>query len=368
MRSIRAFALFAALALVTAACGGDDAAETTTTTLPPTTTTSSTTTLPPTTTSTSTTTTSSTTTTTIYDGPVAPLSGLPIDDQALADRRVLGVKIDNHPNARPQSGLDVADAVMEISVEGGFTRFIALFHTTDTDYLGPIRSGRPTDPTVLRPMNAVMVLSGGQNWILNYIASRGVKMIGEVSGTYRISTRPRPHNLYGDTAGLRQTADGRGYSDEFGTALYAIAPWEVLPDEQADTIVLNWSTTATYSWQYHDGKYLRFIGADDPHPHNGVDREGNVEQISVDVLVVLEGTRYTAYPAAGVKGNEVPAIDTLGSGPAHIFYQGRVMTGTWERESIEDPFALFDESGDPMTVPPGKPWISIFPEQRSVSW
>ena len=44
------------------------------------------------------------------------------------------------------------------------------------------------------------------------------------------------------------------------------------------------------------------------------------------------------------------------------------MTGNWERESIEDPFTLLDDSGAPMTVPPGKPWISIFPEQRSVRW
>ena len=53
--------------------------------------------------------------------------------------------------------------------------------------------------------------------------NRGVKLIGEVDGTFRISTRVAPHNLYGDTAGLRATADNRSYSDEFGTAIYDIA-------------------------------------------------------------------------------------------------------------------------------------------------
>jgi len=167
MRSTRAFILLVALALVATACGGDSAETTVTTEI--TTTTTTTTTTPPvpeTTTTSSSTTTSSTTTTTIYDGPIAPLTGLPIDDETLAARRVMAIKVDNHPDARPQSGLDQADAVMEILVEGGFTRFVALFHTTDTDYVGPIRSGRPTDPTVLRPMNAVMVVSGGQDWII----------------------------------------------------------------------------------------------------------------------------------------------------------------------------------------------------------
>ncbi len=371
MRSTRIFAPVVAFALLAAACGGEAA----TTTTPSTTTTSTTTTTaaPPvqtTTTSSSSTTTStsSTTTTTIYDGPIAPLNGLPIDDQTLAERRVMAIKVDNHPDARPQSGIEIADAVVEILVEGGFTRFIALFHTTDTGYVGPIRSARPTDPTILKPLNAVFIISGGQQWIIDYVVSREVKMIGEVDGTYRISSRTPPHNLYGNTEGLRATADGRGYSDDFGVPLYEIAPWDVMAEETADRIALSWATTTLYSWQYRDGRYFRYIGVENPIPHNYIDRDGNVSQISVEVLVVLEGTRYIAYPAAGVKGNDVPAISTLGSGPAAIFYNGRVMSGTWRRSGIDQPFSLFDENGDPMTVPPGKPWISIFPEQRAVRW
>jgi len=367
MRFTRAFMLLVALALVATACGGDSA-ETTATTEITTTTTTTTAQVPETTTTSSSTTTSSTTTTTIYDGPIAPLTGFQIDDETLAARRVMAIKVDNHPDARPQSGLDQADAVMEILVEGGFTRFVALFHTTDTDYVGPIRSGRPTDPTVLRPMNAVMVVSGGQDWIISLIVSRGVKVIGEVDGTYRVSSRRAPHNLYGDTEALRATADSRSYSDEFGTALYDIAPWDEMPGEPAETISMSWSTTTTYSWQHEDGRYHRSIGIDDPFPHNFVDRDGNEEQISAEVLVVIEGTRYTAYPAAGVKGNAVPAIETTGSGPVEIFYKGYVLTGTWERSNIADPFEFFDDNGDPMTVPPGDPWIAIFPEQRAVRW
>jgi len=79
--------------------------------------------------------------------------------------RVIGVKIDNHWNARPQSGINKADAVFEIPVEANLTRFIAVFHDSDADYLGPMRSGRPTDPTVLAPLNATFIISGAQPWV-----------------------------------------------------------------------------------------------------------------------------------------------------------------------------------------------------------
>ncbi|MCB2222585.1 MAG: DUF3048 domain-containing protein [Actinobacteria bacterium] len=370
MRPTRALPLVVALGLALAACGGD-AAKTTTTTAPTTTTTSTTTTTTtvPETTTTSSTSTTSTTTTTVYDGPVAPLTGLAIDDADLAARRVMAVKVDNHPDARPQSGIDRADAVMEILVEGGFTRFVALFHTTDTDYVGPIRSLRPTDSTVLLPMNAVAVISGGQPWILGLTADRGIRMIGEVAGTYRISSRPQPHNLYGDTEALRDTADGRGYSDEFGTMLYDIAPWDEMPTEEATAITFNWANNTTiYSWRYEDGRYYRSIGTENPIAHMVTDRDGTTRQVSAEVLVVIEGTRYLARPAAGIDGNKVPAIDTVGSGPVEIFYDGVVKTGTWHRDRYRDPFTFTDEDGAPLTVPPGHPWISIFPEQNSVDW
>ncbi|HSM44798.1 MAG TPA: DUF3048 domain-containing protein, partial [Acidimicrobiia bacterium] len=108
------------------------------------------------TTSTSTTSTSSTssttTSTTIDDRERSPVNGLPVDDPDTLERRVIAVKIDNHHNARPQSGIQEAEAVVEIRVEGSFTRFIALVHRVDSEYLGPIRSARPSDAMVILPL------------------------------------------------------------------------------------------------------------------------------------------------------------------------------------------------------------------------
>src|SRR5436305_2379329 len=76
-------------------------------------------------------------------GFVNPLTGLKTyTPQDWQSRRVLAVKIGNSSAERPQSGLDRADVVYEELVEGGITRFMALFLTNSVDRVGPVRSVR----------------------------------------------------------------------------------------------------------------------------------------------------------------------------------------------------------------------------------
>ena len=100
--------------------------------------------------------------------------------------------------------------------------------------------------------------------------------------------------------------------------------------------------------------------------HDWVDQEGETAQISTDTLVVLFAPRYTAVPPGA--GSSVPAMDTLGKGKALVFSSGQMREGTWSRASIEEAFTLVDTDGDTLTVPSGRPWISVFPDSRTVSW
>jgi hypothetical protein len=355
MRHALLFPVLAA-ALVLAACSGSDGAETTTSAPPSTTSTTAAT----TTTSTTTTSTTFTTTTTLPAGPPSPLNGLPVADEDLLNRRVIAVKVDNHPDARPQSGLQEADAVIEIIVEGGFTRLIALFHHSDSDYVGPVRSVRPTDSAVLAILDAPLVTSGGQAWIQALANERGIPLIGEgAAGLFRMSHRRAPHNLYADTREVRATADARGYDDDINGPLYTIGEWEE-PEEAAESITFDWGYGHTVTWTYQDGRYLRFEGT---RAHEWVDRSGEGAQLAFDVLVVIESHQY----AAGGGGASVPAVETLGTGRLLIFADGKVMEGTWERDAIEEAYRLFDGDGNPAVVPPGIPWICLFPQEHTVT-
>jgi hypothetical protein len=94
--------------------------------------------------------------------------------------------------------------------------------------------------------------------------------------------------------------------------------------------------------------------------------EGERSQIQTDTLVVLFATRYTASPTGA--GTSVPAMETVGSGRVLVFSGGQMRAGSWSRSSFEDPFALATGDGEVLTVPPGRPWISVFPDNRSITW
>ena len=138
---------------------------------------------------------------------------------------VLGIKNDNNVNARPQSGPQDADAVFEVLVEGGMTRFLALFVDNTSKYLGPIRSARPTDPTMLRAFDATLVVSGATDGLIPTIRELGVPVLEEVNAPamFRIGSRKAPHNLYADTYKLKKLAITKGYKKVKNPQ--ALFPW-----------------------------------------------------------------------------------------------------------------------------------------------
>lgn len=275
-------------------------------------------------------------------------------------------RLDNHHSARPQSGIQEAEAVVEIRVEGSFTRFIALFHTVDSEYVGPIRSGRPSDAMVVLPLSATMAISGGQPWVRAGISAVGVPFLTETaSGMFRVSGRRAPHNLYGSTEVLRETATARDFPDEAPAQ-----PWlpfgEMHEDaEPATSAQITFAGASVITWDWDGEKWARTFGSS---PSNWIDVDGETEQMTADTVVALVGNFYTASPPAGQGGSSVPATNTVGEGRAVILAEGKVIEGTWSRETAEDPFTLLTEDGEPMLVPPGFLWLSIVPDVGSIVW
>jgi hypothetical protein len=340
-----------ALGLILVACSGSVEDSGSTTTSEPITTTSESTT--------------TSTSTTIAAGPTSPINGLPVDDPTLLDRRVLAVKMDNHPNARPQSGVQQADVVFEIVVEG-ITRFLTLWQQSDTDYFGPMRSGRPTDPHLLTALNEpTFAISGAQNWVQALIRSMDVNLIGEVRpATFRVSGRFAPHNLYADTNLLREYADDQGYADEPPTGPI----WEFgdLPAtaERASAIEINFAgNIVNWDWDAATGTWLRTA---DGLESMWQTEDGEEGRIGFPVLVALYTEQYLHSPSG--RGRSLPSSMTTGTGEAYVFAGGKVVKGTWERETETDWFTLTDDAGNVIPVPAGQAWISLVPPNNGLTY
>jgi hypothetical protein len=354
MEPMRPTSLLLVAALALAACSGADAAEQTTTTAAPSTTEAET--------ATTTTIVETTTTRQVADGTPSPINGMPIADESLLDRRALVFKIDNHPNARPQSGLSEADAVIELMVEGT-TRLAAVFHAGDAETVGPIRSMRPTDGQLARIFDAPLVTSGGQDWVTSLVRGTGTSIIGEVGRpqTFRSSSRSAPHNLYGDTTAIRELADSRDYDDQPPAALWEFGD---MPNDAdaATTIALPFASGLIVRWAWDGERYAKTTNGAE---HNWVLPDGEVEQVWAETLVVLEMLTYTQSPPPG--GGPAKAVESVGSGSAYVFSNGQVVEGTWTRDALEDAFTL-TTGEETMVVPPGKLWIGFLDRDQTPSW
>ncbi len=317
---------------------------------------------------TSSTSTTTTTTTTIPEPvlPPSPLTGLGVEDPELLTRRTMAVKVDNHWDARPQSGIGEAETVFELLVEGGLTRFIALYHTADPAAVGPVRSVRPTDPNLLRHFNATLLTSGGQNWILRMFPQNGVGVISEIGvGGYRDSSRSAPHNYYVTPAELRPVADERLYPN---TAPPPLFEFDDLPANailgSVYEVDMEWAPDNVITWRWNGIHWERHLP---DGPHLWIPAEGVTETITADTLVVLFSRLFYTQPPSG-SGYALPTMETTGKGRALVFSRGQVVTGEWNRPDTSQPFILTVADGSPLTVPPGRSWISLFPEGRPVTW
>ncbi len=297
----------------------------------------------------------------------SPVNGL-IMPSGSNNSIVIGIKNDNNVNARPQSGPQNADAVFEVLVEGGMTRFINIFYQSDTTYHGPIRSARPTDPTVLRPLGGVLVASGATGGLIPEIVDMGVPVITDRRPDYfRISSRKAPHNLYADTSKLKSTSISRGFRKT--NTPQPLFPWG---EPSFDNWKSNSYLTLTFSgytettWTWNGTNYVRtyydaYKNQKSDNVHYWSDVNGNTGQISFKTVIALFCEPYV-HPL------QLPSVKTVGEGRAIILHGGKMLDAKWKRGSNLDPFHIVDSNNNILYVPKGKVWISLVPNTKNPSF
>src|SRR5918995_7009975 len=124
---------------------------------------------------------------TLEPPPVCPLTGE--DPEPDLPRPAVAVKIENSPQSRPQSGLGEADVVFEEIVEGGVTRFAAIYHCGSSKKVGPVRSARFDDPRIVGPFTSVLAYSGANGIVEKELQKNDMVLFTEQADAAKVFFR-----------------------------------------------------------------------------------------------------------------------------------------------------------------------------------
>jgi len=302
-----------------------------------------------------------------------PLTGLPAAADAQIGRRPLNVRMPNDPNARPQYGLNKADIVFEMIVEGGVTRFSAIFQSKDADVIGPVRSYRWSDLHITQMLRGALVSSGStveeHDAVSQSIKDGNMLSVdAERDGRpyYRVAFRPAPNNEFTSTPADREAVNRAG-----GSAPVDVPPLAFVPAGNTDptaggfaagqpakslTVPFQGIWAATYTWDSAANGYRRSQGG-----VQTVDGDGSGAILAKNVIVMTTDI-WTTSVTEDVLGSKGLDYRMTGGGPVSVFRDGLRVDGTWKRDGVLDMFTFFDSSGKQLLLEPGQSWISfIYP-------
>lgn len=283
--------------------------------------------------------------------------------------RPLAVMIENHPDARPQSGLSKASVVYEAIAEGGITRFMAVFGDARTSVrVGPVRSARPYFVDFATEYKAFYAHVGGNANALDQIKATGVydlDQFGLGEPTYKrdfsrnVATE---HTMYSTTDKLWDAATvkrGWGTNAEYDS-------WNFADDVAASvrpvtqTVTVNFSTPSfLVDWQYNPttNSYARVMGG---KPH--VDAIDN-QQITVKNIVLQTVTRTPLTTRINEHGW---LMQLTGSGKALVIQNGKATEATWKKTGTGRT-RYYNAAGDEIPLIRGQTWISMVHPDTTVT-
>lgn len=263
--------------------------------------------------------------------------------------------IDNMSAARPQSGMDKADLVMEMIAEGGITRYLAFFYSKAANQIGPIRSARYYFVYIAKAFNTPFAHAGGSEKALSLLAELRVPDLDEIynagNAFWRDNSRKAPHNLYTSTDKMLAESARKNLTL---TPLPKLLEGEVTQQGTgADNVALSYSPTYKVTWKWENDRYVRYINGQLHTMKDGA-------KLLADNVVIMSAAHRDV-----VTDTLRTDIDIIGSGSAKFLRDGRVYVGTWKKAGASDHFEFMVE-GQPYKFKPGTTWIQVIHSMDAV--
>jgi hypothetical protein len=258
--------------------------------------------------------------------------------------------------ARPQTGLQSADLVYVIPVEGGLTRYMAVYSSHIPPTVGPVRSARESDLDLLRQFGRpAFAWSGAAPHLVPFIERAPIVDLYalKAQGYYRSENRAAPYNLYANTRQLMAQAHGASKARDIGFRFGALP---VGGKGAASFSVKYPAASYTFRWSTKDKRWLTWI---DGAPANAT--EGG--QLGGSTVVIqytqISTSRFLEY------GGRPPYSKSVGSGRAVILRNGKEYTVRWSRPNLETGTTYTLSNGKRMLFAPGQVWVVLAPDSHA---
>ncbi|WP_281181916.1 DUF3048 domain-containing protein [Nocardia vaccinii] len=266
---------------------------------------------------------------------------------------VLVAKIDNSPQARPPVGLGAADVVYVEPVEGGSSRLAAVFSTHKPPVIGPIRSVRETDLTLLDQFgNPTLASSGAAPELVPAVDSASLQNASadrQSAAYYRDYSRAAPHNLF---VRSDQLPVGGGWPPasqlHFGPTPAGGRPTQHEEARYQDAVI-------GFDWSPSNHRWL--VSMD-----GAAYTTADTGQLMAST-VVLQSVQVRDSAVRDIVGSVSPVAQTTGSGRALVLRDGRAFPAVWSRPSPQAGTTYTNPTGTAISFAPGQVWTVLIPEQ-----
>jgi hypothetical protein len=270
--------------------------------------------------------------------------------------------IDNHKKARPAYGLEMADIVFEAEVEGGITRYLAIFKDAQKiKKLGPIRSARPYFVDWANGISALFVHCGGSPQALAKIAASGVKDINEFYNSpyfERDNNIKRPHNIFTSGEKLKRFLKNSSYKK----TIQSIEPWNfkkknntIEEENKQEEISIEYKPPYNVKWKYKKGEgYIRYL-------NNSLYRTGDNNIIKASNVIIQINPAKVRDEKLRLK------MDTLGAGKVFVCSNGSCQKGEWRKKSSSDRIQYYTKDGKIMPLIPGLTWTQVVKSVKEIN-
>jgi hypothetical protein len=304
-----------------------------------------------------------------------PLTGLPPSDPGLMERRPLAIKVANYPRyVRPQSGLTLADNVYEYYIEAGLTRFIAVFYGNNSEWVGPVRSGRYFDEHIQRMYHAYLVFKFADPRVETHLQTTSdvapflvVPSIGSCP-PFKFRTErdiEAYNNSYFNTLLWEDCVARDGLENERQAIRNGFFSESLFSTQLRGTRMYTYYSADSYNYWLYDPEtkqYRRYQEISDnrndkPESYDVLTDAvtGEVVHAANIVFVLAHHNFSNTFDAE----DEVFQIDLTDSGEAYVFRDGVGMPARWIRTNQDQPLLLTTPNGAPIYLRPGLTFYEV---------